>query len=38
MSAKILEGKPIADKIKEEVKAGVGELKSKGVEITLAAV
>lgn len=38
MSAKILEGKPIADKIKEEVKTGVEELKSKGVSITLAAV
>jgi methylenetetrahydrofolate dehydrogenase (NADP+)/methenyltetrahydrofolate cyclohydrolase len=38
MSAKILKGKPIADEIKEEVKSGVEELKSRGITVTLAAV
>ncbi|RKY04629.1 bifunctional 5,10-methylenetetrahydrofolate dehydrogenase/5,10-methenyltetrahydrofolate cyclohydrolase [Candidatus Poribacteria bacterium] len=38
MGAKILEGKPIAQKIKEEVKAEVEKLKAEGVTPCLAAV
>ena len=38
MSAQLLEGKPIADKIKEEVAKEVEDLKSKGITPKLAAV
>ena len=38
MPAQLLKGKPLADKIKEEVKKEVEELKAKGVSPSLVAV
>ena len=38
MSAKLLEGKPIADEIRARVKAGVEELKAKGKTPKLVAI